>query len=65
MSAVFVVVRRASHAKAIAPPAATNWMISIVAMLKASDMPIVSAAKAPAMDMTVWTPSLKSRYAPR
>ena len=48
----------ASHPKALAPGTATNWMITIVAMLKARDMPIVSAAKAPAIAKAVWIPSL-------
>ena len=65
MSAPFVLISPASRAKAIAPPAATNWIIRIVPMLKISGSRIVSAAYAPAIEVTVWMPSLNSRYAAR
>ena len=58
---VFVDNNGASLANAIAPPAATNRIISIVAILKVSGIPNVSAANAPATPMTVCIPSLNSK----
>ena len=61
MSAGFVLMRSASHAKASAPGTATNWIVAIVPMLNTRGIASVSAAYAPAIAVTVEIPSLKSR----
>ena len=53
MSALFVLVKLEAQLNTIVPGAATNWIINMVAILNTNGTPKVSAAKAPAIPMTV------------